>query len=377
MLSSIPIYQISGPTHSREHSPVRSQIPTSPLATRKVLSQLPQAPNRKHHLSGLPVPDAKRTTLAQRAGDFSRPNAAAPPSNQPVNHAVTSTAATGMYRFNASSSTRTSPPRGRSTTSFSASVGSGIRPQTFTSSTRPRPAVAHGRIPRHARSTTNTSANGLQTITQQPYTARADENAMPNGVSSARTIVTTSTREGTREAPIAKGKLPFPSSSKPALVSPFNHNTNDLPRNDVRVTSFHSRPVLISPLPKCLSELRDLSLSSAMRGLKLDAKASSDLQMQGESPSKLPRPVTPAPVLFSTPLPVSKSRRRPPKLKQFLTRDSNTAAWDPDDMFASMERVMSESLGKLQQNTQDSSSMKELLDMYKARRKFPCLSARS
>jgi hypothetical protein len=35
-----------------------------------------------------------------------------------------------------------------------------------------------------------------------------------------------------------------------------------------------------------------------------------------------------------------------------------------------MERVMNESLGKLQQNTQESSSMKELLDVYKARRKL-------
>jgi hypothetical protein len=39
-------------------------------------------------------------------------------------------------------------------------------------------------------------------------------------------------------------------------------------------------------------------------------------------------------------------------------------------MFASMERVMSESLGKLQQNTQESSSMKELLEMYKTRCEF-------
>jgi hypothetical protein len=90
--------------------------------------------------------------------------------------------------------------------------------------------------------------------------------------------------------------------------------------------------------------------------------------MKEESTSRLPRPVTPAPALLPAPFSIPRSRQKfPPKLKRFLTRDTNTTAWDPDDMFASMERVMSESLGKLQQNTQESSSMKELLDMYKAR----------
>jgi hypothetical protein len=44
--------------------------------------------------------------------------------------------------------------------------------------------------------------------------------------------------------------------------------------------------------------------------------------------------------------------------------------WDPDDMLASVERVMSEGFGKLQQNTQESSSMKEVLEMYKANCEF-------
>ena len=92
--------------------------------------------------------------------------------------------------------------------------------------------------------------------------------------------------------------------------------------------------------------------------------------MKDEAPSRLPRPATRAPVLFSAPLSVSKSRQRsPPKLKRFLTRDTKTTAWDPDEMLASMERVMSEGFGKLQQGTQESSSMKEVLDMYKAQRK--------
>jgi hypothetical protein len=72
-------------------------------------------------------------------------------------------------------------------------------------------------------------------------------------------------------------------------------------------------------------------------------------------------------MLFSAPLSICKSRQKSPsKLKRFLTRDTNTTAWDPDDMLASVERVMSEGFGKLQQNTQESSSMKEVLEMYKA-----------
>src|SRR5438045_4734343 len=102
MLSSMPIYQIPNPVKSREQSPIRSQLTTSPLATRKALSQLPQAPNRKHHISGLPEPAAKRPTPAQRAGDFSSENAAAPPSHLPVNHSVAATVAAGPPRFTAS-----------------------------------------------------------------------------------------------------------------------------------------------------------------------------------------------------------------------------------------------------------------------------------
>jgi hypothetical protein len=75
--------------------------------------------------------------------------------------------------------------------------------------------------------------------------------------------------------------------------------------------------------------------------------------------------------LFSTPSPICKPRQKSPlKLKRFLTRDTNTIAWDPDDMLASVERVMSEGFGKLQQNTQESSSMKEVLEMYKANCEF-------
>jgi hypothetical protein len=371
MLSCIPIYQMPSPPQSREHSPIRSQLPTSPLATRKVLSQLPQAPNRKHYLCGLSEPVAKRPTLAQRAGDFSSENAAAPPSQQPVNHAVTTTATAGPPRFNVSTSTRASPPRGRSLTSFSASVGPGVRPQNTITSTLPRPAAAHGRIPRQTKPTTNTKGTGLQIARQKSFTARGDTSAIPNGVSSARSLMTSSTREGFGQAPTAKGKPIFPSFSKPAFGNPFkHHNPHDIPRIDARVISFSSKPIPVSPLPKCITGFRELSISSALQSLSLEARSSSD-SLREESPSKLPKPVTPAPALLPAPLALPRSRRKsPPKLKRYLTRDTTTTAWDPDDMFASMERVMSESLGKLQQNTQESSSMKELLEMYKARCEF-------
>jgi hypothetical protein len=367
-LTGISIHQY--PSESRERSPDRSQPPTSP---RKVLGTLAQATiNRKHHLSGLPVPDAKRPTLAQRAGDFSSQNGAAPPSDRPVNQAVTTTAAAGPFRFNASTSTRTSPPRGRSNTSFSASVGSGVRPQNYTSFTRSRPAAALGRIPRQARSTTNNNANESQTMTLKASTTRTDTTAIPNGVSTARTLATTSKHEGYGQAPMAKGKPTFPSFSKPHLATPFKHRNNlDTPRNDVRATSFRSKPIPVSPLPKSISGLRNFSITSAMQSLSLEAIPPSGPPLDTESPSKLPRPVTPALMLFSAPSPICKSRQKsPPKLKRFLTRDTNTIAWDPDDMLASVERVMSEGFGKLQQNTQESSSMKEVLEMYKANCEF-------
>lgn len=370
ILSRIPIYQIPSPP-SREQSPIRSQLPTSPLATRKVLSQLPQAPNRKHYLSGLSEPAAKRPTLAQRAGDFGSENAAAPPSYQPVNHAVTATAAAGPPRFTASTSTRTSPPRGRSMTSFSASVGPGARPQNTVTSTLPRPAAAPGRIPRQAKPTTSTKSTGSQIARHKSFTGRADINAVPSGASGARISGTASTREASGQAPMAKGKPIFPFSSSVGAGSPLKRrDCHDLPRNDARVISLCAKPIPVSPSPTYPSELRNTLFTTAMHALNLESGASSDPIMRQESPSRLPKPVTPAHALMSTHLSISKSRHKsPPKLNRYLTRDTTTTAWDPDDMFASMERVMSESLGKLQQNTQESSSMKELLDMYKARRR--------
>jgi hypothetical protein len=359
ILSGISIHQY--PAESRERSPDRSQPPPP----RKVLGTLAQSTiNRKHHLSGLPVPDAKRPTLAQRAGDFSSQNGVAPPSDRPVNQAVATTAAAGLFRFNASASTRTSPPRGRSNTSFSASVGSGVRPQNYTSFTRARPAAAPGRIPRQARPITNNNANESQIMTLKASTTRPDTTAIPNGISTARTLATTGKREGYGQAPMAKGKPISHSFSKPHTATTFKHRNNlDIPRNDARVTSFRSKPIPVSPLPKSIGGLRNSSITSAMQSLSLEVIPPSD----AESPSRLPRPVTPAPMLFSTPLSICKPRQKSPsKLKHFLTRDTNTTAWDPDDMLASVERVMSEGFGKLQQNTQESSSMKEVLDMYKA-----------
>ena len=369
MLSRIPIYQMPSPPRSREQSParspVRSQIPTSPLTKRKILSQLPQAPNRKHHLAGLPEPEAKRPTLVQRAGDFPSKNQSAPTSYQSVNHAVTTTAIAGPSRFSASTSTQPSPPRGRSITSFSASVGPSARPHNTTTSTLPRPAMPTGRIPRQTRPAMNTTAIGIQNARQRPAT-------LPTGMSSAGNRATTSNRDGSVQAPIAKGKPIFPSFLKPAIASPFKHgNTHDVPRIGERATSFRSKHIPVSPLPKCINGVRDVSITSAIQGLRLESSSSSELSNKEGSPSRLPRPVTPAPALLSAPLSIPKSRQKhPPKLIHFLTRDSNTTAWDPDQYWASMERVMSEGLGKFQQTAQEGYGMKEMLETYKNQCEF-------
>jgi hypothetical protein len=359
------------PSESRERSSARSKPPPTP--PRKVLGTLAQATiNRKHHLSGLPVPDAKRPTLAQRAGDFSSQNGAAPPSDRPVNQAVTTTAAAGPFRFNAPTSTRTSPPQGRSNVSFSASVGSGVRPQNYSSFTRPRPAAALGRIPRQTRPTTNNNANESQTMALKASTTRTDATTIPAGEPTARILATTGKREGYGQAPMVKGKPVIPLFSKPHIATPFKHRNNlDTPRSDARVTSFRSKPIPMSPFPKSIRGLRNSSITPAMQGVSLEGTPSSGPPLDTKSPHKLPRPVTPAPMLFSAPSPICKSRQKsPPKFKRFLTRDTNTTAWDPDDMLASVERVMSEGFGKLQQNTQESSSMKEVLEMYKANCEF-------
>lgn len=117
---------------------------------------------------------------------------------------------------------------------------------------------------------------------------------------------------------------------------------------------------------------RDSSLSSAFDRLRLVSGSSTEEPTKTSfvSPSRLPRPVTPAPVFLvpCTPSPKKspKSRQRSPaRLVPFLTRDSNTQDWDQQAYHEQFAQYFSELDRKLSSNVEASSSMKEAIELYK------------
>jgi kinesin family member C1 len=113
---------------------------------------------------------------------------------------------------------------------------------------------------------------------------------------------------------------------------------------------------------------RDVSLSAAMKGLSLRT-GSGDQPAREQSPSRLPRPVTPAPkVPAAPPFPSYslKPQKSPRKFKQFLTRFSNTPAWDTQEQYENMERMWSDMYAKMNQTVNDTADMKGSINIYKS-----------
>ena len=113
---------------------------------------------------------------------------------------------------------------------------------------------------------------------------------------------------------------------------------------------------------------RDVSLSSAMQGLTLRT-GSGDEPARELSPSRLPRPVTPAPK-FPAPSPFPSNLFKPQKssrkFEQFLTRDSNTKAWDTQEYYDNIERMWNDMCAKMNQAVSDTADMKESINIYKS-----------
>ena len=115
-------------------------------------------------------------------------------------------------------------------------------------------------------------------------------------------------------------------------------------------------------------DVRDSSLSTAMQGLKLESGSVGE-PVGEQSPTRLPQPVTPAPkVPPSSPFPSYnfKTHKSPRKVEPFLTRDSNTKAWNTQEQYDNIERMWSDMYSKLNQTVSDTADMKELVNVYKS-----------
>lgn len=111
---------------------------------------------------------------------------------------------------------------------------------------------------------------------------------------------------------------------------------------------------------------RDFSLSTAFGNLKLD---------DAESPSKLPKPVTPAVRPFTmapsySPKPFTKkSPRKGPK--KVLTIDSHVEAWDMDKRFDEMNTFFDRFADTVAGTSKQSEVMMGAMETYKKRSKWP------
>lgn len=128
--------------------------------------------------------------------------------------------------------------------------------------------------------------------------------------------------------------------------------------------------------------LRDVSLCTAMNGLRLDEPNLQPTPAVGQeapvTPSQIPKwvqntasqgvlPQTPLPQsMASSPCKASRKTAKPPP--KFLTRDSNVElAWDTDSRLDQFESNFTELKGQMSRITDEGNSMKDMIAMYRTK----------
>lgn len=274
----------------------------------------------------------KRKTLAERAGETSRP-APAPPSSRPVNAAVRATSIAGAPRVSPfSSSVSSARPasvssvRSVSNSSFSSSGGFGGRPPSAQAN-RPSTAMSKSRL-------------------QQPT-------ATPSRSSTSLDVHPETAAVGKR-----KGRIPFRLNFRSCAEEEMDQRING---GYDPLLNYDSTRVSCPPR----KSLWEVSLNAAMKNLTHDSKVVLDAP---STPSQIPKRV-PSALNASEALSPSKSPQKTPKpLPKFLNRDSNTTiAWDTKGRLEDMEQMCSEFKEKVDGANVESNGLKDTLTIYKSR----------
>ncbi|EEH22839.2 hypothetical protein PABG_05050 [Paracoccidioides brasiliensis Pb03] len=124
--------------------------------------------------------------------------------------------------------------------------------------------------------------------------------------------------------------------------------------------------------------LRNVSLTTAMQGLTLNTSpptlilphghddAQETIRPKRSSSVKTTHGITP--LSQNIPTPHKKSpRKSPPKVKQYLTRDSSVEAWDQDAKLQNMNAMCDMLLSRFHGTTNQSAGLKEAIELYKTR----------
>ena len=351
------------PQIARHASPEKAlvEMTSSDSNARTMGTMLPPHGARKHALStrtdpksqpGAPdtysiasEPEPKRRTLKDRAGETKKLILAAPPSSRPVSGSVKTSSALGSYRdhsLSASVSSRSASSASRTTSnsSLAASVGPGTRPQSMQSYGRPKPPHGHSRVP--------SKIGQSRPATSLAHHQESMEGPTPNGMSVPMT---------------------------PILFSPLHpsktRSHTSLRQVARRVPDNGYGPTYLQ------TPSRSLSLSTSMQGLTL--QSDSRVEPAGaRSPTKLPKAKTPVPQVVPVSQiisPVPKSPRKSPRKfeNKFLTKDSNIKAWNHDEQSEKFERVWNDWYTKINQTCNETTDMKETINIYKSTSTFRSL----
>lgn len=312
----------------------------------------------------------KRKTLADRAGEPSRPFPA-PPGPRPVNGNVRATSlAGGLREASFSSSVSSSRPpsafsaRSTSNSSHSSSVGPGRRPnlaQTY----RPQSVMGSSRIQRPAY-TPGRSATSLETH---------QEDFSGPGIASKRNGRTSSSSRfqipSLKNRPLrVRDRDSGPSSTpalrthrscgmlqqrKPSLSTALNALTlEEHPPCPLRNTDCAVKTQLGSQLEEQTPLTPShIPILAPMRGLTSDEAPL--VKADSISPAKSPM----------------KSSKKPAALPMYLNRDTNTViAWDHDSRLADLEQTCSEFGEKMASATRESHKLEDMISVYKVRSKL-------
>lgn len=120
--------------------------------------------------------------------------------------------------------------------------------------------------------------------------------------------------------------------------------------------------------PCAKGRLRDVSVTSALRGLTMNGKTTPSVEMNASlTPSQLPLRSYTHSARAKIPSP-SRSPKKALSSGRFLTRDSNTpVAWDTEDRFERMEHGFSELKEMIGGATSEGANMKDIIAMYKTK----------
>ncbi|KAH7348469.1 P-loop containing nucleoside triphosphate hydrolase protein [Rhexocercosporidium sp. MPI-PUGE-AT-0058] len=355
-------------------------------ARSKLLSRMPPPTSLKHKLGGtFNEPEPKRKTLAERAGEPRSIAAPAQSTRPPVKGTSLVGAGKSMHSRNPSftSSTSSRAPsvssRNTSNGSFSSSVGPNGRPKSsyggrsqFSQSTMTRGPTT---LPRPATSMDTHSSDddvpsqgrrkGMEPLITLPTPIKSND-----GYQSLRS-------KKLRAPPSMQSLRPQRSAANMRDVSVstamsrlrLDGEVRSREPNEYQASSNRMRP------PQSLLSHKS-SISSGMRGLRVDSIENALVLFEPPAESNAPKSPSHIPVLskveasMEPPITPRRTPKPSPQKTPYLTKDSNVpgfTAWDVDVRIERMEGMFSEMQNKVTNTSLERSVLEEAISLYKER----------